>query len=584
MPASRPVVRKVVKLLRIWAVLVDALIVAAAFLVLLNPDASWAVVTLAVPLIVIIWRTRRSLTRRLRSVGAMGEYLVGRYLLLIVGIVHVVQQGAPTALWIVSGSLLALALEAERFEVRMHRRIRPYAANLPDRDTEHRPLFAYGYLYSLVILGLALLVVAPWLGAGGAWAVLAVAILAVLFAIVVLVDLVQRIARRSSALREMPQIVEDLEPRFFVYWSAQSGSAFQISMWLPYLERLGVPFAIIVRNDANFRDLERVVDAPLILRRTLADLDAVIVPSARAAFYVNNAVLNNHMIRYSELMHIQLLHGESDKAASTNPVTRMFDRDYVAGQAAIDRFAARGISMPESMFRIVGRPQVEGVEAARGPIGEIEAPTVLYAPTWQGFHQDAQYSSLAHGPDLVERLLRRGCTVVFRPHPYSYRTQPLRNACVRIKELLEHDAELTGRAHLYGVLAEKEMTVFDCFNASDAMISDVSSVVGDYLHSEKPMAMISMHAEVDDFRREFPTARAAYVIEGSEEGLIDVEGVLDAMLGPDPMSEVRTGFATYYLGDIPRDSYAERFLAVAREDLGIESESASTTGHERVEP
>ncbi|WP_152352290.1 CDP-glycerol glycerophosphotransferase family protein [Brachybacterium subflavum] len=575
MPAPRPVVKKVVKLLRAWAVLVDLLVVVAAIAVLLNPDATWTVIVLAVPLLVMMWRTRRSLTRRLKSVGGLGEYLIGRYLLLIVGIVQAAHHGIPTALWTVAGILLALALEAERFELRMHRRIRPYAAHLPDRDTEHRPRFAYGYLYSLGVLGLVLLVLAPVIGTAGAWALLVVAVLAVLVALAALVDIVRRIARRSSTLREMPEIVEQLEPRFFVYWSAQRGSAFQITMWLPHLERLGVPFAIIVRSDANFRDLEGVVDAPLILRRTLADLDSVIVPSARATFYVNNAVLNNHMIRYSELLHIQLLHGESDKAASSNPVTRMFDRDYVAGQAAIDRFAARGIFMPDSIFRIVGRPQVEDVEEARGPIGGIEAPTVLYAPTWQGFHQDAQYSSLLQGPDLVRRLLGRGCTVVFRPHPYSYRTQALRDACEQIKALLVADGESTGRPHLHGFAAEKEMTVFDCFNASDAMISDVSSVVGDYLHSEKPMAMISMHATADEFRREFPTSRAAYVIEGADGGLIDIDGVLDTMLGPDPMSQVRKDFATYYLGDIPRDSYAERFLAVAREDLGITVQGGS---------
>jgi hypothetical protein len=570
MPAPHPVVRKVFKLLRIWSVLVDVLIIAAAFLVLLNPDSSWTVIAVAIPLLVIMWRTRRSLTRRLKSVGAMGEYLVGRYLLLTVGLVQVAQHGIPAWLWIPAGGLLALALEAERFEVRMHRRIRPYAAHLPGRDTEHRPRFAYGYLYSLVVLGLVLLVLTPLLGTAGAWGVLVIAVAALVYAGVSLADIVHRTSRRSSALREMTSIIEEMEPRFFVYWSAQPRSAFQIKMWLPYLERLGVPFAIIVRNDANFRDLERVVDAPLILRRTLADLDSTIVPSTRAVFYVNNAVLNNHMIRYSELMHIQLLHGESDKAASTNPVTRMFDRDYVAGQAAIDRFAARGIPMPESMFRIVGRPQVEDVEPARGPIGEIEEPTVLYAPTWQGFHQDAQYSSLVHGPDLVRHLLERGCTVVFRPHPYSYRTPTLRKACARIKEILAEDAEVTGRDHLYGAVAEKEMSVFDCFNASDAMISDVSSVVGDYLHSEKPMAMSSMLATADEFRLEFPTARAAYVIEGGEEGLRDVDNVLDMLLGQDPMSQTRKDLATYYLGDIPRDTYAERFLAVARQDLGIE--------------
>ena len=36
------------------------------------------------------------------------------------------------------------------------------------------------------------------------------------------------------------------------------------------------------------------------------------------------------------------------------------------------------------------------------------------------------------------------------------------------------------------------MTIEDCFNASDAMISDVSAVVSDYLHSGKPFAIVSV--------------------------------------------------------------------------------------------
>src|SRR5690625_6533680 len=74
---------------------------------------------------------------------------------------------------------------------------------------------------------------------------------------------------------------------------------------------------------------------------------------------------NNHMVRYSGLTHIQLLHGESDKASSANPVTRMYDRDFVAGQAAIDRFEKFGVSMHPDIFRIVGRPQVEEVYGER---------------------------------------------------------------------------------------------------------------------------------------------------------------------------------------------------------------------------
>src|SRR5690606_40903659 len=121
-------------------------------------------------------------------------------------------------------------------------------------------------------------------------------------------------------------------------------------------------------------------------------------------------------------------------------------------------------------------PQVENVELAKSPINEIRGKSVLYAPTWSGFYEDTDYSSLRVGPQIVRELLRRGCRVIFRPHPYYRRNPDLVRAAVEIKRLLEESTMSTGREHLFGEVAEKSMTVFDCFNASDAMISDVSSV------------------------------------------------------------------------------------------------------------
>ena len=57
--------------------------------------------------------------------------------------------------------------------------------------------------------------------------------------------------------------------------------------------------------------------------------------------------------------------------------------------------------------------------------------------------------------------------------------------------VLEADRARTGRAHQWGRAAEMEMSIEDCFNASDAMIADVSAVVTDYLQSNKPFGIVS---------------------------------------------------------------------------------------------
>ncbi len=70
-------------------------------------------------------------------------------------------------------------------------------------------------------------------------------------------------------------------------------------------------------------------------------------------------------------------------------------------------------------------------------------------------------------------------------------------------------------------------------NASDAMVSDVSSVVSDYLFSGKPFAMIAVPSEPEAFRVEYPVSRASYVVRGD---LADLEPTLDRMLGADPIA------------------------------------------------
>lgn len=113
------------------------------------------------------------------------------------------------------------------------------------------------------------------------------------------------------------------------------------------------------------------------------------------------------------------------------------------------------------------------------------------------------------------------------------------------------------------------MDVVDCFNASDAMISDVSAVVGDFLHSGKPLAMVSPRTAATEFVEEFPMARAAYVLVAEGEEVLNLHPVLDELTGTDSRREERQQWATYYLGDIPRENYADRFVHVAREELEI---------------
>ncbi len=382
----------------------------------------------------------------------------------------------------------------------------------------------------------------------------------------VAVDAALRTRARQRFDGELPSVLADLNPKFVLHWDAPAGTAYQVRMWLPLLERSGIPFYVMLRDERCFRDVVAATSAPIVVCPSLELLESALVPSLRAALYVNTATSNAHLIRYSHLTHVQLNHGDSDKAPSHNPVFRLYDRNFVAGQAAIDRFVANGIVMPKDYFTIVGRPQVADLTLAR-PDDDATRPsdrTVLYAPTWLGFHSDSRYSSLGDGPAIVSALLKRHCTVIFRPHPYSLRTPAFRESINAIIDLLEADAAVSGCQHIFGPAADTERTLVQCMNEADALIGDVSSVVGDFLFSGKPYAIVSTTQSADAFEEAFPIAVGGYVVE-LQDLAKTLELALAAFLTNDPKQSERAKIRRYYLGDFPDGDYAEPFLGALRD-------------------
>ena len=345
----------------------------------------------------------------------------------------------------------------------------------------------------------------------------------------------RRLLASRAIERRIDEAVADYGPEFYVYTARPDDASYQVQMWLPYLERTGRRFVIIARTNVAARAIIATTAAPVITRRSLNDLDRLIVPSLRAVFYVNASSGNGAMVRYQQLTHVYLGHGDSDKPPSYNPTHAMYDKVFCAGPAAIDRYAAHGVDIPRSKFEIVGRPQVESVRPADGS-GAIR--TVLYAPTWRGHVSETLLYSLPQGEAIIRALLARGLTVIFRPHPFSHDFPEDAVVVRRIEALLAADAAASGRAHLYGAAAETERSIVECINTSDAMVSDVSSVVSDYLFSGKPFALVAVPSPPEQFVRDFPVAAGSYVVDAQ---LTNLDDALDLMLGDDPRQKPTRG-------------------------------------------
>ena len=148
--------------------------------------------------------------------------------------------------------------------------------------------------------------------------------------------------------RDTPAALRAYAPAFVVYYATVQGARYQLGMWLPYLERLNKPYVVITRNPATVAEIARLTKAPILVPRTdkkMSDhLDSMVVPSMKAAFYVQGSAANSTFQRYP-MTHVWLNHGDSDKQANYHPAARHVQqavRVRTAGRRPLRRPRHRG--------------------------------------------------------------------------------------------------------------------------------------------------------------------------------------------------------------------------------------------------
>lgn len=98
------------------------------------------------------------------------------------------------------------------------------------------------------------------------------------------------------------------------------------------------------------------------------------------------------------------------------------------------------------------------------------------------------------------------------------------------------------------IITSSRPALYSCFNQADLLISDVSSVVSDYLSSEKPYAVANTSGLSEaEFRGNFPTVRAATILTPTADG---VPALLESVRNPekDTLVRARAELKEYLLG------------------------------------
>ena len=333
---------------------------------------------------------------------------------------------------------------------------------------------------------------------------------------------------------------------FAVLFDGSVTALYQLKLWLPVFEQVGKPFDVLLRNPALVEPVRKLTKAKVHLFEKFESIPNN--KNLKLIFYVNNSPFNSDAAKFPGITHVQLMHGDSEKTASFNPVTGMFTKVWVSGQAAVDRYERNGVLIHPKKFVLVGRPQLEGIKQA-----STKAPkrkTVLIAPTWGGSADGEVYTSLGLATSYARDLIRLGHRVVFRPHPFSHRDPADRLIIEQVWSLLEAD----GKDHLYGPAAEAKLTVTECINLCDVMISDLSGIVSDWLYSLKPYLLVSMDESAAKFTKRYPIAEGATV-------LTQTDGLTEELLTDNAkLAAKRKQVRSYYIAGADSGKPSQLFM------------------------
>lgn len=420
------------------------------------------------------------------------------------------------------------------------------------------------YLDALPVLGSAFGAAAGALGAGAG-------LLLGLAGALALLPWVRRATPLTDHARVMEvtgRKVRENPPEVVLYFSGTVEAAYQARMWLPTLERLNRRVLVVLRERGMAGRLGPT-SLPMVCIPSGANLMGFhALGSARLCLYVANVGKNIHMLRIQGQRSAFIGHGDSDKEASFNPFAKVYDEVWVAGPAGRERYRRAAVGVRDENVREVGRPQLDGISTA-GP--GLPYPTVLYAPTWEGWTDDLFHTSLpAMGPKLVRALLDHGVRVLYRPHPLTgHRDRRASRAHRKVVALLEranlaatqarHPSAQEAGPRLNHLAVTGSELLYDCFNQADMMISDISSVVTDFLASGKPYAITNVAGLPErTFLDRYPSAAAGTLIGQ------DLQALPAFLDGPDQLAHTRRELRDHLLGPSRPDAMT-RFAAAVEQ-------------------
>ncbi len=351
------------------------------------------------------------------------------------------------------------------------------------------------------------------------------------------------------------------------YFAGDPSRTYQLIQWLEVLEALHQvhPVCLVLRDPASAAVIQGHTDLPVLTAETLPELTELYAGlDPRVVLYCNNSPQNFDSLLDGHRLHVHVNHGESDKQSMASNNAKAYDRVFVAGEAAVQRYVTGLLEFDAGRLVRIGRPQLD---LRRTPlVAPSPRRTVLYAPTWEG---DADYNDYTSVDTMGETIVRAILAVpdvrlVYKPHPKvtTSRTPAVAGAHLEILRLLADAAQDDPAAGHVPVLAGDILAVMP---ACDAMVTDVSSVGLDwlYLHTDRPIFLTDRHGDVEQLRRQIPISRCADVV--GADSLDELTSLLHDRLERDEHQLARMAMRHHYFDDLHVGDSTARFLGAVSE-------------------
>ena len=336
---------------------------------------------------------------------------------------------------------------------------------------------------------------------------------------------------------DLPGLME--EARFIMHIGDGIDAAFHVDLWYPYLKSVDPSTILAIRSKPLFE----------LLRRTRPELHAIYIkagleaewlvsncPKLVGVHYVSNTGNTVHFLRFNHVTHVFLGHGDSEKAASSHKFFRAYDEVWTAGRAHIDRFRATGMNHDGLRFRIVGRPTLRGLLQA-----EPDGRSFLYLPTWEGFQAEQDYTSIRASEDFIPAVAElTGLGAVVKFHPWAGKRALVLNEIEA--RLGNPSGEMAGSIEVAG----RTEPAAERMQAASFLISDISSVVSDFLPTGRPIFLfVPKDRQVRTSTSSMPMESYCYVYHDMASLMAQIRRVI--VEGDDWLRDTRLKARDYFV-------------------------------------